>query len=102
MESEFLLLQEVLAADSASAAFVLAVCAPHVAVVSRMGGKGFAAVSTLEGLLSRVLADVSAQDAGGSECLKRRSAWRGGEKSLEAVRQLSRKQSPKGSTPAQH
>lgn len=52
MESKFLLLQEVLATHGASAAFVLAVGAPHVAVMGRMGGKGFATVSTLEGLLS--------------------------------------------------
>lgn len=65
-----LLLQEVLAAHGASA-LLLAVHAPHMAVVGCVWGKDFAAVLALEGLLPWVLADVSAQDAGCGECLKR-------------------------------
>ena len=70
VEVVILLLWEVLAAHRASAALLLAVRAPHVAVVGCVRGEGFAAVLALEGLLPRVLADVSAQDAGCRECLK--------------------------------
>lgn len=71
VEVVILLLGEVLAALGAgAAALVLAVRAPHVAVVRRVRGEGFATVLALEGLLPRVLADVGAQDAGCCECLQ--------------------------------
>lgn len=70
VEVVILLLGEVLATHGARAALVLAVCAPHMAVVGRVRGEGFAAVLALEGLLPRVLADVSAQDAGCCERLE--------------------------------
>lgn len=70
VEVVILLLGEVLATQRASTALVPAVRAPHVAVVGGVRGEGFATVLALEGLLSRVLADVRAQDAGGCECLK--------------------------------
>lgn len=74
VEVVILLLGEVLATHGARAALVLAVCAPHMAVVGRVRGEGFAAVLALEGLLPRVLADVSAQDAGCCECLERQGS----------------------------
>lgn len=70
VEVVILLLREVLATLGARAAPVLAVRAPHVAVVRRVRGEGFAAVLALEGLLPRVLPDVSAQDAGCCERLE--------------------------------
>lgn len=69
VEAVVLQLWEVLAAHRTGAALVLAVRAPHVAVVCRVRGEGFATVLALEGLLSRVLADVCAQDAGGCKRL---------------------------------
>lgn len=78
MEVVILLLREVLAAHRASAALLLAVRAAHVAVVGCMRGEGFATVLALEGLLPRVLADVSAQDAGCRECLKGQRLGKGG------------------------
>lgn len=59
-----------LSAHGAGAGLVLAVRAPHVAVVGRVGGEGLATVLALEGLLPRVLPDVSAQDAGCCERLE--------------------------------
>ena len=53
--------------------FILGVGAPDVAVVSRVRGEGFPAVFTLERPLSGVLADVRAQDAGGSKGLESRT-----------------------------
>lgn len=48
---------------------VLIVRAPHMTVVGSMRGKRFATVFTFERLLSRMLANVSTQDAGGGKCL---------------------------------
>lgn len=81
VEAVVLQLWKVLATHCTGAALVLAVRAPHVAVVCRVRGEGFAAVLALEGLLSRVLADVRAQDAGGCERLeghRRRGGRRAG------------------------
>lgn len=74
VEVVIVLLGEVLAALGAGAALVLAVRAPHVAVVGCVRGEGFAAVLALEGLLPRVLPDVSAQDAGCRERLEGRGS----------------------------
>lgn len=74
VEVVIVLLGEVLAALGAGAALVLAVRAPHVAVVRGVRGEGFAAVLALEGLLPRVLPDVGAQDAGRCERLEGQGA----------------------------
>lgn len=74
VEVVIVLLGEVLATLGAGAALVLAVRAPHIAVMGRVRGEGFAAVLALEGLLPRVLPDVSAQDAGCCERLERQGS----------------------------
>lgn len=84
VEVVILLLWELLATHRARAALLPAVCAAHVAVVGCVRGEGFAAVLALEGLLPRVLADVSAQDAGCRERLKGQGLERG-EKELKEI-----------------
>lgn len=100
VEAVILLLGEVLAAHGAGAALVLAVRAPHVAVVGGVRSEGFAAVLALEGLLPRVLADVSAQDAGRCERLEGQGSSRQGRKrNGVASNLLSHVQSPPSANP---
>lgn len=56
-------------AAAARAALALLVGAADVAVVGGVGRERFATVLAFEGLLPRVLPDMSAEDAGGSELL---------------------------------
>lgn len=56
-------------AAAARAALALFVWAADVAVVGGVGRERFATVFAFEGLLPRVLPDVCAEDAGGSELL---------------------------------
>lgn len=64
------LIREDLPAAAAGAALaLLLVGAADVAVVGGVGREGFATVFAFEGLLPRVLPDVCAEDAGGSELL---------------------------------
>ncbi len=67
---KFLLLLKRSPAQLAGIRLVSGVCPPDVAVVGGVGGEGLPAVLTLEGPLSRVLADVCSQDTGGSEGLE--------------------------------
>lgn len=70
VEAELLLLQKSGPTQLAGKRLVPGMGPADVAVVGRVGGEGLPAVLTLEGPLSGMLADVSAQDAGGSEGLK--------------------------------
>lgn len=70
MELELLLVLKRGAAQFAWIRFVPGVGPPDVAVVGGVRGEGLPAVLALERPLPGVLADVCAQDAGGSEGLE--------------------------------
>lgn len=72
--SEFLFVLERSSAQVAGVGLVLGVGPPDVAVVGGVRSEGLPAVLALEGPLSGVLADVSAQNAGSSEGLDEREA----------------------------
>lgn len=67
---QFLLVLKRSPAQVAGLRLVSGVGPPDVAVVGSVGGEGLPAVLTLEGSLSGVLADVCAQNTGGSEGLE--------------------------------
>lgn len=69
---QFLLVLKRSPAQVAGVRLVSGVGAPDVAVVRGVGGEGLPAVFALEGPLSGVLADVRAQNTGGSEGLEER------------------------------
>lgn len=71
---ELLLVLERGAAQVARIRLVFGVGPPDVAVVGGVGGEGLPAVLALERPLPGVLADVRAQDAGGSEGLQGKPA----------------------------
>lgn len=73
MVFQLLLLLKRSSAQLAGERLVFGVGPPDVAVMGGVGGEGLPAVLALEGPLSGVLADVCAQNAGGSEGLEERN-----------------------------